>query len=178
MLHGNQQAISYAIMGVVIAVVLFFRFRSMGQARRLKLELMWVFPALMVAATVALFLQFPPHGKDWVWLTGIFAVGASLGWFRGRLIPISIEPDTHLLNTKPSRAAMLVLVALLVVRFALRAVFEAEASVWHINAVLLTDGFVVLGVGLFGVSRIEMALRAWGLLRAARAAKAAAVQVS
>jgi hypothetical protein len=92
---------------------------------------------------------------------------------RGKLIPISIDPETHLLNTKPSPAAILFLLALFVIRFALKAVLQAEASTWHINAVLLTDGFVVLGVGLFAVSRIEMALRAWGLLRAARAAKAA-----
>jgi hypothetical protein len=39
--------------------------------------------------------------------------------------------------------------------------------------VLITDGFIVLGVGLLAVSRVEMALRAWGLLRDARAAKAA-----
>lgn len=43
----------------------------------------------------------------------------------------------------------------------------------QVGAVLPTDGFVVRGVGLFGVLRLEMALRAIGLLREARAAKAA-----
>ena len=173
MQHGNQQMISYAITGVIVAIVFFFRFRSMNRERRLKLEYMWIFPAIMIVATAALFLQFPPHGMDWVWLAVIFLIGSSIGWMRGKLIPISIDPETHLLNTKPSPAAIIFLLALFVIRFALKAVLQAEASTWHINAVLLTDGFVVLGVGLFAVSRIEMALRAWGLLRAARAAKAA-----
>jgi hypothetical protein len=165
---------NYVISGIVIAIVLFLRLRSMNRERRLKLEFMWVLPAIMIATMVALFLQFPPHGMDWVWLGVIFLVGGSIGWLRGKLIPISIDPDTHLLNTKPSPAAIIFLLALFVIRFALKALLEAEASTWHLNAVLLTDGFVVLGVGLFAVSRIEMALRAWGLLRAARASSAAA----
>jgi hypothetical protein len=172
--HGNQQTISYAITGLVVAIVFFFRFRSMNRERRLKLEYMWIFPAVMIAGMVALLAQFPPRGMDWAWLAAIFLVGASIGWLRGKLIPIGIDPETHLLNTKPSPAAILFLLGLFVIRFALKAVLEAEASAWHLNAVLLTDGFVVLGVGLFAVSRIEMALRAWGLLRAARAAKAVA----
>ncbi len=172
--HSKQQMISYAITGVVIGLVLFFRIRRLNQERRLKLEWMWVLPAVMVAATVALLMQFPPHGLDWLWLALVFAVGAGIGWMRGKLVPISINPETHLLNTKPSPAALLFLLGLFVVRFAARAYLESNATALHISVGLLTDGFVVLAVGLFGVSRLEMALRAWGLLKAARAAKAAA----
>ncbi|WP_158285904.1 MULTISPECIES: CcdC protein domain-containing protein [unclassified Caulobacter] len=171
--HGNQKLISYGITAAVVAIVFALRFRAMNKERRLKLEFMWILPAIMVAATVFLFVQFTPHGADWLWLGLIFAVGATIGWWRGRLIPIAIDPDTHELNTKPSPAAILFLLGLFVVRFALKAFLESEAQAWHINAVLLTDGFVVLGVGLFAVSRLEMALRAIGLLREARATKAA-----
>lgn len=172
--HHNQQMISYAISGVVIALVLFFRARRLTQERRLKLEYMWIMPAVMLLATIALFLQFPPHGMDWLWLAAVFAVGAAIGWWRGKLVPIAIDPETHLLNTKPSPAALLFLVGLFVVRFGLRAYLESNASSLHISIGLLTDGFVVLAVGLFSVSRLEMALRAWNLLKAARAARAAA----
>ena len=172
--HQKQQMISYAITGVIVAIVLFFRVRRLTQERRLKLEWMWVMPTLMVAAMIALFLQFPPHGSDWAWLGAVFVVGAAIGWMRGKLIPISIDPETHRLNTKPSPAALLFLLGLFVVRFALRALVESEASAWHINAALVTDGFIVLGVGLLAVSRLEMALRAWTLLRDARAARAQA----
>ena len=166
-----QTAITIAVVGVIFAL----RFRGMNRERRLKLELMWILPTLLVVAMGFALLQFPPRGMDWVWLSAIFAVGAFAGWWRGKLIPIAIDPDTHLLNTKPSPAAILFLLGLFVVRFALRAVLESEASAWHLNAVLITNGFIVLGVGLLAVSRVEMALRAWGLLREARAAKAAMV---
>jgi hypothetical protein len=168
--HSNIQVL---IPVAVAAVVFALRFRSMNRERRLKLEFMWILPVLMLLGAGALFAQVPPHGMDWLWLAAIFAVGAVIGWWRGKLIPITIDPETHLLNTKPSPAAILFLLALFVVRFGLRALLESEAQAWRINAVLLTDGFMVLGVGLFAVSRIEMALRAWNLLREARAAKAA-----
>ena len=168
----SQSNIQMAITIAVVAVVFALRLRGMTRERRLKLELMWIMPAVLVVATVAALLQFPPHGVDWLWLAAILAVGSAIGWWRGKLIPIAIDPRTHLLNTKPSPAAILFLLGLFVVRFALRALIESEASAWHINAALVTDGFIVLGVGLLAVSRVEMGLRAWTLLREARAAKA------
>jgi NAD/NADP transhydrogenase beta subunit len=170
----NQSSIQTVITVAVVAVVFALRFRGMTRERPLKLELIWIMPALLVAAMVAALLQIPPHGLDWVWLTAIFVVGAAVGWWRGKLMPITIDPETHLLNIKPSPAAILFLLGLVVVRFALRALIESEASAWHVSAALITDGFIVLGVGLLAMSRVEMGLRAWGLLRAARAAKAAA----
>ena len=170
----NQSSIQMAITVAIIAVIFALRFRGMTRERPFKLELIWIMPALLVAAMVAVLMQFPPHGLDWAWLTAIFAVGAAIGWWRGKLMPIAIDPDTHVLNIKPSPAAILFLLGLFVVRFALRALIESEASAWHVSAALITDGFIVLGVGLLAVSRVEMGLRAWGLLRGARAAKAAA----
>ncbi|MEJ2814627.1 hypothetical protein [Caulobacter sp. CCG-8] len=170
----NHSSIQMAITIAVVAVIFALRFRGMTRERPFKLELIWIMPALLVAAMVAVLLQFPPHGLDWAWLAAIFAVGAAIGWWRGKLMPIAIDPETHVLNIKPSPAAILFLLGLFVVRFALRALIESEASAWHVSAALITDGFIVLGVGLLAVSRVEMGLRAWGLLREARAAKAAA----
>lgn len=170
----NQSSIQMAITVAVVAVIFALRFRSMTRERPFKLELIWIMPALLVVAMVAVLMQFPPHGLDWAWLTAVFAVGAAIGWWRGKLMPIAIDPDTHVPNIKPSPAAILFLLGLFVVRFALRALIESEASAWHVSAALITDGFIVLGVGLLAVSRVEMGLRAWGLLREARAAKAAA----
>lgn len=169
----NQSEIQTAVTVAVVAVVFALRFRSMNRERRLRLETLWILPALLLLGATAAFMQFRPHGADWAWLAVIFAVGGAIGWWRGKLIPIAIDPETHLLNTKPSPAAILFLLGLFVVRFGLKSFLQSEATAWHLNAVLLTDGFIVLGVGLLLVSRLEMGLRAWKLLREAKAAKAA-----
>lgn len=170
----NQSSIQMAVTVAVVALVFALRFRRMTREQPLRLEFIWIMPALLVAAMVAVLLQFPPHGLDWAWLAAIFAVGSAIGWWRGKLMPITIDAETHALNIKPSPAAILFLLGLVVARFGLRALIESEASAWHVSAAMITDGFIVLGVGLLAVSRLEMGLRAWGLLRSARAAKAAA----
>jgi hypothetical protein len=127
--YGHQRSI-------VVAVVLFLRLRPMTRERRLKLELMWIMPALMVAGMVALFLQLPPHGMDWVWLGVIFLVGASIGWCARQA-----DPDQHRSRDPPvehqavARRDHLPAGRCSSIRFALRACCESEASTWHINAV-------------------------------------------
>ena len=170
--HSNSQTL---ITLAIVAVVFALRFRNLNRERRLRLEVIWVLPAVLLAGMVAVLITAPPHGLDWLWLAAIFAVGGVIGWWRGKLMPIAIDPETHLLNTKPSPAALLVLLGLFVVRFALRSVLQTEASAWHLSLALITDGFLVLAVALMAVSRIEMGLRAWALLREARAARAVAV---
>jgi hypothetical protein len=42
----------------------------------------------------------------------------------------------------------------------LRGGLELEAQSWAISPTLINDGFVIFALGLFGVMRAEMALRA------------------
>ena len=157
----------------IFAVVMVVRLRRLNQDRRLRLETMWILPALFIAGAVALLISKPPHGLDWAWLVGVAVIGASLGWWRGKLVPISVDPVTHRLNSKTSPAALIFLLALLVLRFGVRTVLQNEAQAWHLNLALVTDGFVLFAVSLISTARLEMAVRALRLLRAHRATVAA-----
>ncbi len=88
------------------------------------------------------------------------------------MMHISVDPETHALNTKASPAAMIFIVAIIAIRFALRGVAMGEASTLHLTVGVITGAFMAFAVGLFGVQRLEMALRATRLLGEARAAKA------
>ncbi len=103
----------------------------------------------------------------------MLAVGAGLGWYRGKMLTITVDPVTHEVNNRASPAALIFILVLFAVRYGLRYVLS-ETSAWHINAALITDGFLVFAFGLFGVQRLEMYLRGSKLLAEARAAKAAA----
>jgi len=162
----------YAIGIVVLVVVMAFRLRRMSQTRPLKVEWLWVTPVLLTVLTVVSLIPQPPEGLGWAWLAGGLVVGGALGWYRGKMMHILVDPETHAINTKASPAAMIFIVALIVIRMALRGVAMTEASTLHLSVAVITGAFMTFAIGLFGVQRLEMALRATRLLKEARAAKA------
>ena len=125
---------------------------------------------ILILLASSLLWQFPPQGMEWLWIALVFAVGGAVGWQRGRMMTITVDPVTHDLNQQASPAAMILLVGLVVIRLGLRSVLTEEASVLHLTVNFITDAFVILGVGLLTVTRLEMFLRARKLLIEARAA--------
>jgi hypothetical protein len=158
----------------LLIVVMGLRLRNMSRTRRLRLEWLWVMPAFILAVTVLSLIPQPPQGLDWAWLAGGLLIGAALGWQRGKMMHIAVDPETHALNTKASPAALIFLVLLVGVRFGLRSLALGEAQAWHLSVSVITGAFLTLALGLLGVQRLEMGLRASRLLADARAAKAAA----
>src|SRR5436305_14413772 len=76
--------LQYLIPVLVIGLVLFLRFRSMGRARPLRLGTLWIVPAVYLALAVFLFAEMPPHGLGWLWAALALAVCGALGLYRGR----------------------------------------------------------------------------------------------
>ncbi|MBI5942265.1 MAG: DUF1453 family protein [Caulobacterales bacterium] len=159
------------IIGIVIFLAIFsLRMMRSRQQRPLKLEWLWVTPAVLILMSGFLLWQFRPQGLEWLRLAVIFAIGGAIGWQRGRMMTITVDPATHDLNQQASPAAMILLVGLVAIRLGLRSVLTEEAGALHITVNFITDAFVILGVGLLGVTRLEMFLRARKLLSQARAA--------
>ena len=167
-----RTVVPYVVGGLLFLVLMAWRLRRMSQTRPLKIEWLWVTPALLTALTVLSLIPQPPQGLGWVWLAGGLVVGGALGWYRGKMMHISVDPETHALNTKASPAAMIFIVALIAIRIALRGVAMTEASTLHLSVAVITGAFMTFAIGLFGVQRLEMAIRATRLLKEARAAKA------
>ena len=157
---------SYIIPAIIIGLVILLRFRSVGRARRLRLETLWIVPVLFVGITCAVLYQKPPTGLQWLYMGLAMAIGAAIGWRRGALMQIQVDPETHALNQTASPLAMLMLVGLMVVRKGL----QFEAGSLGFNALFVTDLLMVFALGLISATRLEMFLRARRLLKAARAA--------
>lgn len=164
----------YVIGGAVILVVMALRLRGMSQMRRLRLEWLWVTPVFILAVTVLALIPQPPQGLDWAWLGGGLVLGAVLGWWRGKLMHITIDQETHALNTRASPAALFFLVLVVAVRVGLRTLALGQAQTWHLSVAVITDAFLTFALGLLGVQRLEMGMRAGRLLAEARASRAAA----
>jgi len=166
--------ISYAISGTIIAIVLGIRIWRMNKVRPLKIERLWVVPAILALATASMFIAAPPSPLGWALSLVALAIGAALGWQRGRFMHIEVDPGTNALNQRASPAALLFIVALIAVRFAARSMLASGAgnTMLHLNAMALTDILVALALGLVAATRLEMYLRAKRMLETAQAARA------
>jgi membrane protein CcdC involved in cytochrome C biogenesis len=156
--------VTYAITAVVLAIVLAIRWRRTGRALPLRIERLWILPAILGVAVVASFASAPPHGIAWLFCAVAMLLGAALGWQRGRMMRIDVDPDTHRLSQTSSPAALVLILAIVVLRQAARA---EGAAVLHLDPIALSDMLLALAFGLIAAQRLEMFLRARRLLREA-----------
>ena len=164
--HPVQQTwISYAVAAAVIVVVLALRMRRMGKMRPLNLGSLWIVPAIYLAVAALMFAELPPTGWVAVASSAGLLIGAAVGWQRGKMMHIEVEPGTHSLNQKASPAAMFFLIALIAVRMAARGIIGQEGVV---SPAMLTDPLIAFALGLFALQRVEMYVRAKRLLEEAR----------
>jgi membrane protein CcdC involved in cytochrome C biogenesis len=163
--HPAQGWIQYAIPIAIFAVVIALRMRRMGQMRPLKLETLWVVPSMYLVVASLMFWQFPPFGWIAIACVSAMLIGAALGWQRGKMMHIHVDPETHALNQKASPAAVFFLIALIAVRSGART-FLGQAGA--VSPAMLTDPLIAFALGMFTMTRVEMYLRAKRLLEEVR----------
>jgi hypothetical protein len=157
--------LNYVIPVVVIVVVMALRWRRMSRARKLRIETLWILPAVYAVIVALVFASSPPSPAGWGWSALALAVGAGIGWYRGRMMRITVDPETHTLSQQASPAAFLLLIVLVVARSGARQEIGGGNPASP-AALLATDVAMAFAFGLIASTRIEMALRARRLLRA------------
>ena len=149
---------------VIIAVVIGFRLRSMTRERPLKIETLWIVPVVYLLLIAWMLFALPPTTVGWALVALGVLIGAMLGWHRGKLIRIE-RNESGELRQQASPLAMLLLVALIVLKLGARAIFgESAAMQPGSNAMILTDAFIGFALGLLSATRLELYLRARRLL--------------
>ncbi len=166
--HTSQNWLGMLMPILVIGLVLFFRIRRMSRASRLRAERLWMLPAFYAAIVLVIFWTHPPSGMTWLYALLGFAVGVPLGWYRGKLMRIHVDPQTHELRQQASPAAMLFIVALIAIRFAGRSLAIANGGDSPDGVFAVTDILLAFALGFLATQRLEMGLRARALLTEAR----------
>lgn len=155
----------YAFVGGCVALALLIRLRRFGKPRRLRLGTLWIIPAIFILLAGMILWEYPPAGLDWLWIAAGLGAGGGIGWWRASQIEISVDPETGQLNQRSSWGALVVIGAIIAVRWIMRmAVMWGDAR-WHFGAMLIGDIFVAMAVGALSADRIELYLRARRLLR-------------
>ncbi len=154
--------VSYLIVVAVLALIVRRAFRS----RRVKVDQLWIIPTLLVALAVYVIAQAPPH--DMAGIAGLVLatlLGAAVGWQRGKLTRISLDPDTGILTSKASPLEVVLILGLFVVRFGVRIWMQEHPGQGQAFAVA-ADGLLLFGWTTVIVARLEMWLRCRRLIAA------------
>jgi len=172
---GGGGRMTGTLIGILVVVaIMALRF---SRPRPLKLERLWVRPAIFLAIIASTLVSLPPEITlvSLLLLLASALVGAAAGWQRGRFMRISVDPETHDLTSRASPLGMVFIVVLLGARVALRgAVMQPGSVVPGLSPVAFTDGLIVMFGAMMIVQNLEMWLRARRLLADAQAARASA----
>ncbi|MBX7248949.1 MAG: DUF1453 family protein [Caulobacteraceae bacterium] len=155
----------------VAAVIILLRNR---QARPLNPDLMWIGPVILLALLAfgiwGVSMQFHPVFGPMV-LAGLGATalaGAAIGWWRGKTIDIHRDPDSDRLMAQASPLGLVFIFVLFGLRYAFRGYLEGHEQQFGIPHGVTDIGFMLFAGGLLVVSRIEMWIRARGILQTGR----------
>ena len=161
-----QQLIPLAVIPVAIVLVLLRNRRK----RVLRPHLLWVVPAI-VGPLILLgvwgssrAVGAAPFGAGaWAILLVGGVLGGVAGWWRGKTITIEREPDGSL-RSQASPLGLVLVVALFAFRGVLRPLIESHAAQWRLNALAVTEAFLVFALALIVLQRVEMYIRARRIL--------------
>jgi hypothetical protein len=167
-MHDKQQWIATLLSIGILLLVLTLRMRKMNKARPLRVERLWILPAFYGAVVIALFWVHPPRGIVWAVVAVALAIGLGLGWYRGKLMHIAVDPTTREVSQQGTTAAMIFILLLVGLRYAARAYGAAFGGNDPAAVVAATDLLLALGLGFVVAQRIEMGLRARRLIAAAK----------
>lgn len=141
-----------------------------ARARKLKVERLWIAPTIILAMTCLMFAFEPAPTLGMVAADiAVLGAGGLLGWWRGRLTNITVDPDTHELTSRASPWGMLLILLVFGARYALRSFGTETAGFLHVSVREVGDALMLLAVGIVCAQRLEIALRATRLLTEARA---------
>lgn len=170
----DQQTVSYLVFLTIVALLMGLRLWRGSRARRLRVERLWIRPAfILVFLGLSIYGQPPPMTA--AILAGLAiatAIGVVIGWYRGRMVKVSINPETHILTSKASAWGMLIFLGLMVVRLLTRMALRDEHDVAGIPVAAIIDGLTLLYAGNVVSGQVEVWTRARKLLADAIAAKA------
>lgn len=157
----NPAVIQTMLPLVVLGVVFALRWRNMSRPRPLRPGRLWIGPLVMVAVVALAVFGMPLSGYGLLALTFGLALGAPIGWRRAHMLHLSRDAVSGTLQTRQTPAALLLIVALLVVKRLLVPHPGADAS-GHLpaQALIATDGLMGFALGMVLATNLTLWLRA------------------
>ncbi|HLY81099.1 MAG TPA: hypothetical protein VKQ70_17095 [Caulobacteraceae bacterium] len=143
-----------------------------SRPRRLRIERLWLLPAIYLVLTVsALAAAPPPITPISIGLLVLGAlIGAGLGWQRARFTEIHIHPETHDLSSRSSPIGMIFIFAILLLRVGARDFLATHPNLLDVPVIAVGDALLVMVVATLAAQRLEIWRRASQMLAEAQGA--------
>lgn len=154
------------LIGLAIALPLIFLRNR--RPRTLNPKWMWVMPAIIIPLIgfglwATSINPATPHvpfdGLAWTILALGLILGGAFGWWRGKMTTIEKHADGTL-KAQASPIGLILIIAVMLGRNALRVFLEPHAAEWGLNAMAIADAFLLFIVGMILVQRVEIFIRA------------------
>jgi hypothetical protein len=160
---------SYRFLIAIGVAVLIIVLRN-SRPRKLNVERLWVYPAILVVMLGGSLAAAPPPVTvvGISLLVGGFLIGAALGWQRGRFTRIEIDPATHALTARASPLGMVLILAVLGLKYGLADLVQAFPALVGVPVLAVGDGLIALTIAMMSVQRLEMWIRATRMLEEAK----------
>ena len=168
---GGAQMSSLVITMIIAMGIILLR---NSRPRRLSLGAMWIRPMIFIVLIGASAAAAPPPltPASIALLALAFAIGAAIGWQRGKFMRIEVHPETHDITSRASPIGMLFILAVLAARVGLRNFAYETRGIAGVPTAAIASALVLLVGAMMIAQSVEMWLRARKLLAEAQAAKA------
>jgi hypothetical protein len=152
---------------VLVMALLARRVMKTQQPSAVRLWRLWILPGVLLALTGLTLAHEPTPGALAI---GAFvlagAAGAALGWFRVHTLEFTVDPETGTIFSKSTPVGAIILVALLMFRYAVRYVLTGE-GITGLQLVRWTDGALILTAAMLVAQSAHTWVRARRLLPSA-----------
>ncbi len=162
-----SQLLIYGAIFVGVLLLVAFRVRRMTQSRPLKVDRLWVIPAILGVGALSSILKASFTAPEWALMLLALILGVAIGWLRAKTIRIAPDPVNGGVTAQASFVAIIFLFAVLLLRMGLRAFLAANSASARLSAGAVDAAFLVFAAGLFGARALELSIRAKAVLRAA-----------
>ena len=133
---------------LIVLVVAGLMARRMVRPRRFRVATAWIPLALIAVSAAAFFATRPPPSIIQAGeLVSIFGLGLGLGYLRGRLVDISIDPATGVATQCGTPLGLVFIVALFVLRGSVR-IAAMQHPEWGLDVNTLTEFLIPLALGM------------------------------
>jgi len=129
--------------------------------RRVRVDRLWVFPALVIGVCAASLAADPPADPGILAaLAGTALVGALIGWWRGALTRLDLNAGSGELTSRASPLGLALIAGLFLIRYGFREAFAAStATALHVRAATIADALIVFAAAVVAAQRLEIWLR-------------------